>query len=413
VNAHVSYIGPARLASADSGSGAAPAIVSTRLARWLPLVLLVIGWTAGALASSAIGLGPSWLGSAVVLGVLALVLRAGGELMAERIPTGSPVWTVAWGLHAVVVLALVVINPLFCIYAYVGYIDAERFLGDRVAVGAVVVTAVICAFGQTGGIGGVRSAPWLFGILLFVNVLIAMGMMRLAMERERHLQEREAAAETLATMHRENLALQESLMARAREHGIAAERERLSREIHDTVAQGLVAVITQLESVPETTDEATRSRIERAEQAARTSLAEARRAVRALASPLLDDRDLPAAMTELVDSWSRTNEISATFHLDGGSGECLHGDVLIRVTQEALSNVARHAAARRVAVTLTRHADEVRVDIRDDGRGFDQERVRRGHGLASMTERMRAVGGTLDVETAPGAGCIVSAAAPQ
>src|SRR5690606_37683192 len=141
-------------------------------------------------------------------------------------------------------------NPLFCIYAFVGYIDAERFLGqrDRLTSVAVVITAVLCALGQGGGIGGVRSAPWLFAILLFVNVLIAMGMLRIAMERENHLRERERAAEALADLHRRNLALQETLMARAREHGIAAERERLSREIHDTVAQGLVAVITQLES---------------------------------------------------------------------------------------------------------------------------------------------------------------------
>lgn len=419
MNADVSELMPAQFAAAGGRAGsrsdANPLAGTGLLTRWLPMVLLVIGWTAGALASSVLGLGPSWIGVAIALGALILAVRCVAELLADRIPAGSTLWVAGWIVHSLLVLALVVVNPLFCIYAFVGYIDAERFLGqrDRLTSVAVVITAVLCALGQGGGIGGVRSAPWLFAILLFVNVLIAMGMLRIAMERENHLRERERAAEALADLHRRNLALQETLMARAREHGIAAERERLSREIHDTVAQGLVAVITQLESVPDNGDQAIRHRIERAEQAARSSLAEARRAVRALASPLLDDRDLSAALSELVRSWSGTNEIAAEFHHDGDRGDCRNGDVLVRVAQEALSNVARHAGAGRVAVTLTQHPDEVRVDIRDDGRGFDPEEVRRGHGLTSMTERMRAVGGSLDIETGPGAGCIISAAVPQ
>lgn len=77
-----------------------------------------------------------------------------------------------------------------------------------------------------------------------------------------------------------------------------------------------------------------------------------------------------------------------------------------------MANAARHSGATRATVTLTYVEDQVRLDIRDDGRGFDPATTRYGRGIAGMRERLTADGGTLDVETRPGAGCVVSAAVP-
>ena len=108
-------------------------------------------------------------------------------------------------------------------------------------------------------------------------------MLTLSRVRERQVRIREETAERLAKANAANLVLHEELMAQARQMGIDQERARLSREIHDTVAQGLIGVIRQLEALPSSLDDLTRERVRRAEQVARDCLTEARRAVQALA----------------------------------------------------------------------------------------------------------------------------------
>ena len=378
----------------------------------LPVALMAVSWAIWAFSAEPPKT-PGRLAAAAGTTVLILALRAVGEVLARRTPNRTPLWTVGWGIHAAAMLILVVINPYACIYAFAGYIDGERFLSERFMFPAVVVTASISAVGQVGGPPGIVAAPQLFVGLLVINIVIAGAMMRLAMERERNVRARLETAQELTRVHQVNVDLQDSLLSQERQRGAAAERERLSRDIHDTVAQGLVAVITQLESVPDTVDDDARRRIDRAEQAARSSLAEARRAVHALASPLLDEQDLPAALNELTRTWAHTHEIPTRFEQDGAAADSPHADVLIKITQEALSNVGRHAEADQVAVTLTSHSDELRVDIHDDGRGFDLGRERRGHGLTSMRDRVNAVGGSLTVETSPLDGCTISAAVPR
>lgn len=399
-------VGPIPEWGQDSAFGA---VVS----RLLPIALLVVTWVV-----SLITVSPSLASSDRLVPALAatgviVILRLLGETLLGRSRPRTGVWTVAWVVHALAILVLVLLNPFACIYAFTGYIDAERFLGERAIPVAVVVTAVLCALGQSGGVEGLRTSPQIFAALVVINVLIAGAMMRLAIDRERNVEARVQAATEIARMHQQNLALQQDLMAQARDRGAAAERERLSREIHDTVAQGLVAVITQLESVPDTVDADTGRRIQRAEQSARAGLAEARRAVHALASPLLDGRDIGEALAELVRTWSDTHDIPAQFEQDGAVAGSRHGDVLIRVAQEALANVARHAGADRAAVTLTAERDKIRLDVGDDGGGFDPARIRYGHGLASMRDRVAAVGGSFDVETVPADGCTISVAVPR
>ncbi|WP_329243205.1 sensor histidine kinase [Actinoallomurus sp. NBC_01490] len=190
--------------------------------------------------------------------------------------------------------------------------------------------------------------------------------------------------------------------------GVLEERARLAREIHDTLAQGLSGITTQLEAAEQAMPDlpAVRKRIALAKQLARDNLQEARRSVDALRPGPLADARLEAALAEVAARWSQTSGVPATVSVEG-TPRPLPGEVgttLLRAAQEGLSNAAKHARAGRVAITLTYMDDEVALDVFDDGTGFDPAVRSAGYGLAAMRERAGSVGGTLTVESAPGEG---------
>jgi signal transduction histidine kinase len=239
-------------------------------------------------------------------------------------------------------------------------------------------------------------------------------MLHFAREREREVAERERVALELAAMHEENLALHHQLLEQARETGVGEERARLSREIHDTVAQGLIGVISQLEAIG-AVDPPVRERIERAETAARDCLVEARRAVRALAPRQLSGHTLAEALHDLTRGWARTHQIVTELDVDGAPPSARHGDVLLRVAQESLANAARHSGASTVRLVLGRREGRVELTVTDDGAGFDPAGSSvggEGRGLAGMADRVAAVGGTFEVRSRVGQGCRVVAAVP-
>lgn len=334
-----------------------------------------------------------------------------------------------FALHSLACLVLCALNPLYGFYAFVGYFDAVRVFRWPVLWLGVVAVAMSTGLSQAGGWRGAWGAPWLYLLLIVINVGLSGTMTLVEHRREEAVTRREETVHQLEVALRENAALQTQLVTQARESGILEERARLSREIHDTVAQGLLGVITQLEAV-DIDDPAARARIDRAGQAARESLAEARRAVVALASPHLDGADLPTALHGLVRRWSESSGVAATLVVEGAPSRSPHDAELVRIAQEALSNVARHSAARRTTLTLTFTTDEVRLDVRDDGQGFlisgaDAPAVGPpdgastagcrtvGHGIAGMRARLERCNGTLTLESAPGRGCVVSAAVPR
>jgi len=175
-------------------------------------------------------------------------------------------------------------------------------------------------------------------------------------------------------------------MNQARTAGIREERARLARDLHDTVAQGLVAVVTQLEAIDEASlsDDATCRRIASAKALARQGLGEARRAVNALQPSALDDATLPDAIDRLLNQWSRLHRVHADLTVSGEPRPANADPALIRVTQEALSNAARHSGAHRVTVSIDYLEDQVLLDIHDDGRGFDTS-ANRTPGLGEAT----------------------------
>jgi signal transduction histidine kinase len=204
----------------------------------------------------------------------------------------------------------------------------------------------------------------------------------------------------------------------------------MAREIHDTLAQGLIGIITQLQAADlaapgsDTAAEADagewRRHVEAATALARESLAEARRSVHALRPEPLRTARLGEALAEVAARWSALHGIAARVTTTG-TARPLPPEVevaLLRTGQEGLANVARHAAAGRVGVTLSYLDDGVVLDVRDDGRGFDlaelgSERAGDGgFGLVAMRQRVEGLAGTLHVESEPGGGTGISARIP-
>ena len=362
---------------------------------------------------------PGRLPVITALSLVAVALRVTRERIYDRSRSVQLTWFLA---HAVVMAALVLLSPLYGFYVFSGYLDAFALLTGRGLYAAACGFGALSALAQVGGVGGARSSPAVWLVLVVINGALTSAMVSFAQSREVDVSRREQVVAELEQVHRENAALQARVLEQARDAGRLDERARLSREIHDTVAQGLVGVITQLEAIDRADDEAAwRGRVGRATETARESLSEARRAVAALASPALDDADLVTALERLARSWSDTYRIDGRVQVDGRAVASENDATLLRVAQEALSNVGRHSGAGRATVTVTYLPDSVRLDVRDDGSGFDPQggvtghgggTGTGGHGLVGMLARIEQVGGSLDIESRVGGGCTVSAAVP-
>lgn len=207
------------------------------------------------------------------------------------------------------------------------------------------------------------------------------------------------------------------------ELGALAERTRLSREIHDSVGQGLSSINLLLQAAEQSWDgqpAAAREHVRTAAATARDGLDEVRRVVRDLApADLADDPTgaaLATALRRAAASSATGLDVEVRVH---GTPVAVGSDVaaaLVRTARGALANVREHAAAGRAALTLTYQVDEVVLDVRDDGRGFDPGAVRasgsRGRGLTGIRDRAAGLGGSTDVESAPGEGTTVSVRFP-
>ena len=204
----------------------------------------------------------------------------------------------------------------------------------------------------------------------------------------------------------------------------AEERNRLAREIHDTLAQSLAALTMQLEAadarVSTGSDRRLGDSVGRALALARSALEEARRSVLDLRAAPLEGRTLQHALERLAaevrDGSAGAFEIEVTGDGSENGGDRLPAAVevgLYRIAQQALANVASHADAAYVAVRLTHEVERVRLRIEDDGIGFEPAAIPSGRfGLVGMSERARLLGGTLTVESSPDGGTAVDVVVP-
>jgi signal transduction histidine kinase len=420
---------PLGVTGRTSGAAATPASATAAIearwrhfARWGPYTLLGGGALLSAGTAAAL-MTPAERYAAVPLGLAALAL----ESWWSRTSGGRPELSLAgqryYAVRTVLAFALTWLNPFFALYAALGYVDVTLRLPARWIRMGLLASAVTIAGSQSGGLPPRSEGQWvvfatLFAIhagLLMTFTRIAGQEAELAKANKAAIAELERANARLEQALQENAGLQARLVAQAREAGVADERRRLAAEIHDTLAQGLIGIVTQLQaSLDQADPAAARRHTERAADLARESLGEARRSVQDLGPGALAHATLPEALRQLTTSFAAETGVTASFTVTG-TAEPLHKEIeatLLRIGQEALANAGRHARAGRVGVTLSFIDDEVTLDVRDDGRGFAPDAPTPGFGLGGMRARAVRLAGTVDIESEPGGGTAVSARVP-
>jgi signal transduction histidine kinase len=200
---------------------------------------------------------------------------------------------------------------------------------------------------------------------------------------------------------------------------VVAERERMARDIHDTLAQGFTSVIAlaQAERARLAAGGDDAPRLALLEETARENLGEARALVAAFAPVDLQGSGLVDALRRLSDRFTAETGVPVRLELPPGPSDGELGTaeavVLLRVAQEALSNVRRHAGAAQVTLRLRRQGDGTGVEVADDGAGFDVDAVAgSSFGLSGMRSRVEEVGGLLAVSSRPGGGTRVTVSLP-
>lgn len=309
-------------------------------------------------------------------------------------------------------------DELYLIFAITGFFHSYHLRPWPFTATAVLATSLV--------VNGLALSPWdptLRSVGTFVTVVVVQsaavtgGYVFSVKELERH--DRQAdTVRRLGEALAENERLHVLLVEQARQAGGADERRRLAGEIHDTLAQGLTGIVTQVQAAQRVWDDPERARphVDRALDLARESLGEARRSVQALHPAELVESRLPEALASLTRRWSADNDTPATCEVTGSPVMLSPAAeiALFRTAQESLTNVARHAHAARAGVTLSYTGDTVLLDVRDDGVGFSYDATASGEagtgfGLAGMRRRLSGVGGVLTVESAPGEGTAISA----
>ena len=371
----------------------------------------------------------------ILLGVLALVIATAAQ---ENLPAGTRVvvcaalaamapWyllqrrTVLYGEGSLArgLIYLAGLWILFIVASSQGYIETwvllalgpQCFLAVpfRWAVGAIVVlnaTPVMVALITGAGAGELTSL--VAAAVFTVAFSVAFGRWVLGIITQSY--DRASLIEQLSQTRAE--------LARAnRRAGVLAERQRLSGEIHDTVAQGFTSIIMLLQAADadvERQPAAARGHLALALETARDNLAEARALVAALAPAGLEPGALDAALRRLAATADGHPGPAARFEVRGTAVPLPRPAevMLLRVAQEALANARKHARAGQVVVCLRYGEGQVSLDVTDDGSGFDPGQAAGGYGLPGMRARAEEAGGRLQVRSSPGCGTTVRVVVP-
>jgi len=346
-------------------------------------------------------------GAVIALAIVVLVTYALGALLARprglRSRTRGRAWLIVLTLEWVWLLwlsadAAYLVFPLFFLYLHL----LGRWWGSAAITVSTLVA--VCALGIHGGwsVGGVVGPFVGAGVAL----LIGLGYQALAREAT----QREA-------LMRELLDTRGQLAATEHESGVLAERARLAREIHDTLAQGLSSIQMLLHAA----ERADPSRpglehIQLARETAAANLADARRFIQELTPPELDDHGLGGALRRLAAAQWSTQGLDVSVRVSDTVALPMHlQTALLRIAQGAIANVIQHARATTATISLDVDHEEMRFTVADDGIGFDTQEAadaRPGRsdsfGLQATRERVQQLDGTLTVESAPGRGTILT-----
>ncbi|QIM19860.1 sensor histidine kinase [Leucobacter coleopterorum] len=355
---------------------------------------------------------------ALISGCAILAWHVAGAVLPRR--TNSRTTGVLWLIgFAVLWIAAVAVSAEFVWLAFLLWLLAGHLLSLRwglvfsAVVFAVVVIAPIVHHGVT-------SYANIFGPL--IGGVFAFGISRGYLQLLSDAAERERLLASLTRAQQEMADLQDELALAQRQSGATIERTRISRDIHDTIAQALSSIRLLAHAGRSRADDAEVSRtFAQLEGLAGESLTDVRRIVAALAPAELENDALAAALQRILDRTSAESGVTVELHVDESLPQ-LPTEVevaLLRTAQSALGNVRVHAAATRVVVSLVDAEDSVRLDITDDGKGFDaaawEQTVEPGsssYGLRFMRARLREFGGALEIESTPGKGTRVSVQLP-
>lgn len=345
----------------------------------------------------------------------------------------------------VVLTAILVLRePSFGLLTPVAYIYAYTILPWPWRLPGVAAVAVVAGTAQASDVSKTTSLGLtIYVIIVVFNIVFMAGtawFLRLDEkekdQRGRAVAELSRANQLLEATLAENAGLHSQLLTQAREAGILDERQRMAREIHDTLAQGLTGIITQLQAAEQIHEVPAQWRrpFESVKRLARESLSEARRSVDALRPEPLETARLSDALADVAGRWSTLHRLAVQVTTTGTVRPMAPEAefVLLRTAQEALANVAKHANATRVGVTLSYLEHEVALDVRDDGSGFDPAELGAGtarkggsqtpspdgdcraggFGLTIMRQRVEGQSGILRIESEPGVGTGISACIP-
>jgi signal transduction histidine kinase len=206
------------------------------------------------------------------------------------------------------------------------------------------------------------------------------------------------------------------LYEQSRELSVVSERNRLALELHDVVSQKLFSLMLTAEAAATQLDrdpDAARAQIERLRELARQALEELRALILGLRPPQLERDGLAGTLRKEIAMLSRVHGVAIELQVEDGATAAANGDrdlAILRIAHEALHNAVHHADAKHVVLRLASRADGIKIEVTDDGIGFDPTsgELRSRHlGLTSMEERARELGGHLEIRSAPGAGTTV------
>ena len=315
---------------------------------------------------------------------------------------GRP-WAVWMLVFVAVWAALVIAAPSFawCSFA-IFFLCRTAFRGavGYVAAGATAAATAVGLFRLSDGTD----------LAMLLGPLAVGAMLTLIYDRIEH----DAAEQR--RLHAEVSLAQGQLAASERRAGTIAERERVSREIHDTVTQGLASSLLLLEAADRSwPGQASRQELTQATELLRRNLAETRSLVHELAAPGLEASPLPEALHQAATQYVPQARLLVTGEPRTVPAEVRH--TLLRVVQSASANIQQHAHAATTTLTLGFLPDSVTLDIYDDGTGFDPLAAAPpsdagGYGLRAMRQRVEQLGGVFSVESSPGEGTVVAAQLP-
>jgi two-component system, NarL family, sensor histidine kinase YdfH len=331
---------------------------------------------------------------------------------AERRPQALIYLVVQGALAFTLVMIVQNVAMIFGVFAALVGVSVGMLGRTRSLVVALVLEMGLSALCFVLIEGSVSLGVWLLGTgpaVVFIVIYVTMYVREI---------EARGRAQTLAQeLEAANRQLTE-YAAEVEDLTLANERQRMARELHDTLAQGLAGLVLQLEAIDSHLSRGNTPKAQtitqQAMDRARSTLADARRAIDDLRSGEVPDIDLEMAVREEADRFTAASGIPCelSIALPPELPEEVRDNAL-RVVSEALTNIARHAQAQQVTVSLHAIDQSFNIEVRDDGAGFDPAQIGAGHyGLIGLRERARLIGGALNIESAPGQGTTLKVCLP-